>query len=83
MDSIGRILLIFIIAASVILLLSIMGMLPPGTSFKLVSASMLLAWLAVLARGILLRSADEGRVAIFQESCKRPCEGMRNSLGAS
>jgi hypothetical protein len=70
-SNIGRILLIFIIVVSIIFLLSIVGVLPPGTGSRLLAASMLLTWLAVLSRSLLFRSMDEGQgtaSAVFQGS---------------
>ena len=69
MSNVGRILLIFAVGTGIIVLLSIMGILPPGMSGKLISASMLLTWLAVLSRGFLFRSVSvnyPGASAVFQ-----------------
>ena len=69
MDPVGRILLIFGLAAGGLLLLSATGILPPGMGSKLIMASMLLTWLVMLSRGFLFRATDKGRAsAIFQGS---------------
>ena len=69
MDPVGRILLIFGLVAGGILLLFATGVLPPGTGSKLIMASMLLTWLAMLSRGFLFRATDGGRAsAVFQGS---------------
>jgi|GEM_PF-5477797 len=71
MSTVGRILLIFIIVAGILFLLSFTGVVPPDTSSKLISASMLFTWLVVLSRGFLFRSTGAGSPAasaVFQGS---------------
>ena len=69
MTNTGRILVVFACVAGVLVLLSSLGAIPPGTGSRLIIASMLLTWLAMLGRGFLFRSDDENRLpTVFQGS---------------